>query len=145
MRFWDSSAIVPLIVEEPATKDATLWIAEDSEMTVWTLTPIEIVSALERRVREGTLKELEAIAAEDLGLELLKSAHEIAALEPAKGLARRILRTHPLRAADSLQLAAAILWAEGAPEGAVVHTFDHRLGRAALREGFTVIPRPPDI
>ena len=142
MRFWDTSAIVPLVIEEPGTALANGWIHEDSELVVWTFTPVEIVSAMQRRVREGTLGERIALAAEDLSIELLEGAHEIAAIEPAKSLARRLLRTHPLRSADALQLAAALLWAEGSAAGSTFHTFDHRLGMAARREGFHVTPEP---
>ena len=145
MRFWDSSAVVPLVIDEPASSEAAAWLREDSDMVVWTLTSIEVISAMERRVREGALGEREALAAEDLSLELLEGAHEIVAIEPAKALARRLLRTHPLRAADALQLAAALLWSEGEPEGAVLHTLDSRLGLAARREGFRVAPEPAPV
>jgi hypothetical protein len=138
MRFWDTSAIMPLVIEEPLSTLTTGWLEEDPSVVVWTLTPIEIVSALERRVREGGLGEREALAAEDLSQALLESASEITAVEQAKPLARRLLRTHPLRAADALQLAAALLWAEGFPSGAILHTFDRRLALAAAREGFRV-------
>ena len=63
-------------------------------------------------------------------------------VERTKALARRLLRVHTLRAADALQLAAALAWADGHPEGLVLHTFDRRLGEAAEREGFRVIPAP---
>ena len=63
-------------------------------------------------------------------------------VERVKASARRLLRLHPLRAADALQLGAALAWADGAPEGLIVHTFDRRLAAAAEREGFRVIPSP---
>jgi uncharacterized protein len=138
MRFWDSSAIVPLVVTETTSAQAESWLAQDDELVVWTLTSVELVSAMRRRVREGTLGEQEAIEGENLLLELLDAAHEITAVEPAKAIARRLLRTHLLRAADALQLAAALLWTEGRPDGAVLHTLDQRLATAASREGFRV-------
>jgi hypothetical protein len=49
--------------------------------------------------------------------------------------ALRLLRVHTLRAADALQLAAALEWA-GAPTDADFVTFDDRLREAAVREGF---------
>jgi hypothetical protein len=143
MRFWDTSAIVPLVIDDPASAVTLRWLGEDPDIVVWTLTTVEIVSALERRVREGALGEREALAAEDLAQALLESAHEIGAVEATRSLARRLLRTHPLRAADALQLAAAVLWSEGSPDGAFLHTFDRRLAMAALREGFRVEPREP--
>ncbi len=50
----------------------------------------------------------------------------------------RLVRLHPLRAADALQLAAALDWMERAPDGAVFITADRQLGRAARAEGFDV-------
>jgi hypothetical protein len=62
----------------------------------------------------------------------------VAATDDAKGLARRLLRVHALRAADALQLGAALAWAEGRPAGRVLHTLDAHLAIAAEREGFLV-------
>ena len=59
-----------------------------------------------------------------------------------KALAVRLLRVHPLRGADALQLGAALVWADGAPSGLVLHTLDRRLALAAEREGFRVVPGP---
>jgi predicted nucleic acid-binding protein len=50
--------------------------------------------------------------------------------------ARRLLRVHPLRAADALQLAAAMVAAERRPSTLAVVTFDDRLLDAAAKEGF---------
>ena len=140
MRFWDSSALVPLLVRQGGSAEADRWLAEDPEVVTWTLTPVEIVSALRRLVRDGELGEREARQAEDLADELLGRTHVVADVERVKGIAIRLLRVHGLRAADSLQLAAALLWADGAPSGLVVHTHDRRLATAAEREGFVVRP-----
>jgi hypothetical protein len=56
-------------------------------------------------------------------------------------MARRLLRVHPLRAADSLQLAAAVLASEGRPSTLEFVCLDDRLGIAAQREGFRVRDR----
>jgi predicted nucleic acid-binding protein len=52
--------------------------------------------------------------------------------------ALRVLRLHPLRAADALQLAAALEWS-GSPAAGTMVTFDERLATAAAREGFAVV------
>jgi hypothetical protein len=52
--------------------------------------------------------------------------------------ARRLLRVHPLRAADALQLAAAIVAAERRPPTMTFVTLDRDLRTAAAREGFVV-------
>jgi predicted nucleic acid-binding protein len=50
-----------------------------------------------------------------------------------------LLRVHPLRAADALQLAAAIIAADSEPRSLAFVTLDDRLARAAEREGFPVV------
>ncbi len=55
--------------------------------------------------------------------------------------AGRLLRLHPLRAADALQLAAAIIACEHQPESLPLVTLDQRLAEAARREGFAVLPQ----
>jgi predicted nucleic acid-binding protein len=142
VRFWDSSALVPLIVQQTATAEAERWIAEDGAVVAWTLSFVELVSALRRQVREGGASEAIARQAEELAGELLSRAHVVSDVEGVKAIAVRLLRVHALRAADALQLGAAVAWSGGRPEGAILHTFDLRLGEAASREGFRVIPEP---
>ena len=139
MRFWDSSALVPLVVEQPGSPQAERWMAEDADAVTWTLTQVEVVSALRRLVRDGLLVERAATQAESVCDELLARSHVVTDVERAKEIARRLLRIHALRAADALQLAAALAWAEGRPAGLTLHTFDVRLALAAEREGFRVL------
>ena len=140
MRFWDSSAVVPLIVEQAASPRADDWLADDPVMVVWTLTPVEIVSAVRRLAREGALSEKEAGAAEARTDELGRSCHVVFNLEAVKVQARRLLRLHPLRTADAMQLGAALEWARGRPSGRTFLTLDKQLALAASREGFNVLP-----
>lgn len=140
MRFWDSSALVPLIVEQPRSEQAEAWLAADSDLVTWTLSGVEIVSALRRLVRDGALREPTAAAAEELAADLLRRSHVVTDVEHVKPLATRLLRVHALRAADALQLGAALAWAAGSPNDLVLHSFDERLSLAAQREGFRVVP-----
>jgi predicted nucleic acid-binding protein len=142
LRFWDSSAVVPLVVGQPASAEVERWIGEDPEAVTWTLTPVEVASALQRLVRDGALSERSAFDAESLAGELLGHTHVVTDVERVKPLACRLLRVHALRAGDALQLAAALAWADGAPNGLFLHTFDRRLALAAEREGFRVIGTP---
>jgi predicted nucleic acid-binding protein len=138
MRFWDASAVVPLILDQPASVAARRLVAEDPEMVVWWGTPVEAASALARLRREGALPldaERDALSVLDL---LGSGWHEVLPGDALRAQARRILRLHPLRAADSLQLGAALEWAGSPPSGTLV-TFDQRLGAAASREGFTIL------
>lgn len=139
MRFWDASAIVPLIVEQPATTRVTRELERDPALLVWWATRVECVSALARLDREGspgprTLETaFERLATMSIGWQ------EVEPVRPVRHTAERLLRTHPLRAADALQLAAAIVAADGDPRTLPIVTLDERLARAAEREGFPVV------
>ena len=142
MRFWDSSALVPLIVAQPTSAAVDQWLAADGAMVVWTLTSVELASAVARLAREGSIGEGAAHDAENRIEQLLAACHTVVDVEAVKAQARRLLRVHPLRAADALQLGAAWEWVIGRPAERVFHTFDGRLGLAARREGFRVLPEP---
>jgi predicted nucleic acid-binding protein len=140
MRFWDSSAIVPLCFREPAS-DAVRRIARaDEDMVVWWASRTECISAMARRRREGLLSS-EADHEARAILSLLSGQwSEVQPTEIVRERAERLLAVHPLRAADGLQLAAALVWAEESPRGLEVVCLDRNLSDAALREGFTVLP-----
>lgn len=55
--------------------------------------------------------------------------------------AERLLAAHPLRAADALQLAAALHWCQRQTTNRELVTFDIRLREAGRKEGFTILPR----
>jgi len=138
VRFWDSSALVPLLVEQDASSRAAAWVAEDEAIVLWTLTPVEVASAVRRLVRDRVLEEADARLAEARIEELVPACHVVIDVELVKALALRLLRLHPLRAFDACQLGAALHWAEGNPHGRTFHTLDARLAVAAQREGFAV-------
>jgi uncharacterized protein len=52
VRFWDTSALIPLFIEEQGTARAKSWLRTDPTVVVWTLTRVELLSALARRRRE---------------------------------------------------------------------------------------------
>jgi uncharacterized protein len=138
LRYWDSSAIIPLTVTEAST-DTMRAIAEgDPVMCVWWATQVECVSALARLEREGALTDAATTGAlERLDL-LAESWNEVQPVAAVRSTARRLLRVHALRAADALQLAAAVVAAEGQPASLAIVTLDERLAAAARREGFVV-------
>lgn len=139
MRFWDASAVVPLVVAE-APRDALLALLEaDPDMLVWWGTPVECASAIARRERDGALPLGDATAALDRLKRLGRSWHEVLPADPLRSVALRLLRVHPLRAADSLQLAAAIVAAEHEPGTLEFVSLDDRLNEAASREGFRLV------
>ena len=57
MRFWDASAIVPLLMSEPSTRQLQSLAARDPAMLVWWGTELECASAIARLEREGALDE----------------------------------------------------------------------------------------
>jgi predicted nucleic acid-binding protein len=139
MRFWDASSIVPLLVAE-STRDALLAALErDPGIVAWWGTRVECVSALARREREGALTIAEVTVALERLRALADAWQELLPAEPIRTTAERLLRVHPLRAADSLQLAAAILAAEREPSTLEFVCLDDQLGEAASREGFRVV------
>lgn len=138
MMFWDSSALVPLLVEEPASAKAQDWLDEDPGIVAWWGTPTECWSALARLRREEILTVTGESQAHGV-LDVVRSAWlEILPTDAVHERARRLLRTHPLRAADALQLAAALVWADDVAGHRIV-TFDERLALAAELEGFLVV------
>lgn len=135
MKFWDSSALVALLLQQPQTKRVRQWLEEDDELVVWWGSAVECASAIARLHRDGHLSapaERDARFLLDL---LRKSWFEVQPGDAVREQALRLLRVHSLRAADALQLAAALEWAGTPPEGGFV-TLDDRLLEAAQREGF---------
>ena len=139
MKFWDASAIVPLVTLEKETGDCRILLSEDTDIVVWFLTPVEVISALTRRLREKSLKPIEYSSAKEQLAILERAWSEVISVERVRERARRLLETHPLRAADSLKLSAALLTSEESPQGFPFVTLVRRLGSAADKEGFPVI------
>ena len=69
---------------------------------------------------------------------------EVEPIARVRQVATRLVRVHALRAADALQLAAAIVAAEDDPPSLTFVTLDDRLARAAERVGFPVLERTDD-
>ncbi len=139
VKFWDASAIIPLLVDEPQRRPLLKVLEEDPEILAWWGTPVEIASALARREREKLLAADDVEAALAVARQLADSWHEIVPSTSVRRTAERLLRAHPLRAADSLQLAAALVAADHDPTTLKLVSLDVRLATAARREGFKVI------
>lgn len=138
MRFWDSSAIVPLLVAEATTQFIQRTAQRDPAMVVWWGSRVECVSALVRQERAKSF-DPKAIAAALGRLKQLSDAwHEIEPSEMLRENAVRFLQVHALRAVDALQLAAAFAAAEGRPASLEMITLDERLAYAARKEGFVL-------
>ena len=136
MIFWDSSALVPLILDEPATEATHRLLESDASMIVWWATPVECLSAIARREKEATLQTTQAETARRSLATLAVSWNEVLASERVREHAGRLLLRHPLRSADALQLGAALTWARERPRAHALCTLDARLAVAARGEGF---------
>lgn len=139
MKFWDASAVVALLAEEASRGNLLDHLDEDPVMLVWWGTPVECTSAVARRERDRSLTTAEAALALDQLNTLADRWHEVLPSIALRNVAQRLLRVHPLRAADSLQLAAGIVAAEREPGTLDLVSLDERLNDAATREGFRVL------
>ena len=138
MRFWDASAVVPLLVPQAASPAVGAILRRDAVMVAWWGTDVECASALARLEREGRLSSA-AVTQALARLDRLRAAwHEVLPSEAVREQARRVLRAHPIRAADALQLAAAVVASGQRPSTLPVVCLDERLSEAARREGFAV-------
>jgi uncharacterized protein len=138
MTFWDSSALVPLFAAETRTRPMQSLYARDTEVVVWWGTSVECASAIARLEREGALSAVQAAASFARLDALAPSWMQIDPSDEIRESARRFLRVHPLRAADALQLAAALVAAERRPSTLAFVTCDDRLQDAAAKEGFLI-------
>ena len=139
MKYWDTSAVVPMLVDEPSSGQMRTILAQDRDVAVWWATVVECVSAIGRRERAGTTERLGAReASENLAI-LAAGWSEIPPSEGVRDDACRLVRVHDLRAADAFQLAAARAASDDHPETLPFVTLDDRLALAASREGFPVL------
>lgn len=139
MRFWDSSAILPLLLDEPGSGSVTALFRSDPSQAVWCLTEVEAVSALSRRSRKDMSAKDVDVARKTLQ-KLADSWEEVASLDAVRTRAIRLLGTHSLSAADALQLAAALVFCDERTEGLTFVCLDDRLADAARKERFPVLP-----
>ena len=136
MKFWDASAIVPLLMAEVTTRMLQGIAAADPVMLVWWGTQVECASAIARLERDGALEPPAVIEAFNRLTHLAAGWHEVDPSDVVREAAVRFLRVHPLRAADALQLAAAFVAAERRPSSLELVTLDDRLAAAGRKEGF---------
>ena len=141
MRFWDSSAIIPLCLDEPYSEIMRLLAHEDGEFALWWGTPVECSSSFARLRREGSLSGDDEQQVRRLVDQLVQCGTEVSPSEEVRATARRLLLRHPLRAADALQLAAALVWTAHKPDDLGFVCLDNCLREAARREGFSLLPQ----
>jgi predicted nucleic acid-binding protein len=140
VKFWDTSAVVPLCINEPNSKSVRSILTRDSLMVVWWTTRTQCVSALMRQTREGSLRNEDERQARQVLGQLADAWAEIQPTEILRATAERLLAVHTLRAADAFQLAAAIHWCQRQTTNMEFVSFDSRLRDAGHKEGFILLP-----
>ena len=140
MKFWDSSAIIPLCLKEQMSEMLKRLTKSDEDLIVGWATRVECLSALSRRRREGMLNTDAELKAKAILSVLSAEWSEVQPSELVRQRAERLLSIHSLRSADAFQLAAALIWAQESPPGLEIVCLDQNLREAAHKEGFTILP-----
>ena len=139
MRYWDSSALLPLLAQENDTERRREQLQADPQIVTWWGSRIECASALNRLHREAFLDDgpFERVLGD---LETLSSGWiEIQATEKLRQRALRLLRLHSLHAADAMHLASALIACGESPQTLHFLCGDSRLNDAARKEGFPLL------
>ena len=139
MRFWDASALVPLLVRQHASLRMRAHYRSHPVVAAWWGSRVECESAVSRLERGGQMERRSAAAARQRLDRFAAGWHEVQPVDRVRDSARRLLRVHDLRAADALQLAAALAACEGHPASLGFVCLDDRLAAAAEREGFPIL------
>ncbi|MGH7549959.1 MAG: type II toxin-antitoxin system VapC family toxin [Gemmatimonadota bacterium] len=139
MIFWDASALVPLFILQPNSDKLERALRQRSPVGIWWGSVVECWSAFARLRREGILRPDEEAQARERLKEFQRRSDEIAPSEEIRRLSGTLLLRHPLRAADSLQLAAALIYS-GTPASGDFFSLDVRLKEAARLEGLSPLP-----
>jgi len=140
MMFWDSSGLVSLLLADAHSARAEQLLQQDPQITVWWASTIECEGALARTLRLGGT-DLPVIDQAQARLNYLAQLWlEVGPKEEVRHTARRLIRIHDLRAADSEQLAAALVACNQQAATLPFVCFDRRLRAAARAEGFMIYP-----
>ena len=136
--FWDSSALVPLCVRQKPSPTVRR-LLKQYQIVVWWATPIEMRSAFERLLRMGELNLPDHATAVRRLEKLRRSWREMQPSEPLRSQAEILLTNYSLKAADSLQLAAAWVWASGTPQACAFISGEAQLLEAARKLEFETV------
>lgn len=136
--FWDTSALLPLFVRQ-TNSSQVIELYREHAVIVWWATRIEIMSALARLLRVSQISTADFTKARKSANDLFASWSVIVPSDALRATAIGLVEKYDLRAADSLQLAAALVWCGHAPSNRLFLTGDHRLQDAALLTGFNAM------
>lgn|SRR5438045_270623 len=138
MAFWDASALVPLCVYQTASTQAHAYIRKLAPI-VWWGSMVEVHSAISRLNRTGELTHIEKKGALARLAKLSRGWREILPVDQVRNLATQLLDIHELKAADALQLAAALTWCQQRTSKTNFVCGDQKLAQAAKTAGFFVL------
>jgi len=141
MRFFDASALAKRYIRAEGTSDVNRWLRESRPATC-RLTEAELSSAFARRVREGTMSAAARVAALGRMHDDLSKIQVVELVSVVVSRVHDLLARYPLRAADSLQLAAALSLGHGLGRPIEFVVYDERLADAARAEQLRVLPGP---
>jgi predicted nucleic acid-binding protein len=146
VKFWDSSALVQIYIEQGFSKRLRELYVEEPRIAVWWGAQTECVRAFCHLHRRGEFGRDAALAERtlDLLLGLLgndwQTWNEIEPTDTVRKHANEVARRHGLRSMDAMQLGAALAAADGNPAGIGFVCCDDRLVQAAKAEGFHLVP-----
>src|SRR5579864_3100734 len=124
--FWDASALVPLCVRQTLTPQ-TISLYQRYDIVIWWATPVEIASALARLLRMKQLDSQDWVKASRLAENLSGLWSVIQPSERLRATSMQLVDRYDLRAADSFQLAAALVWSDHTPQGRIFLAADQKL------------------
>ena len=137
--FWDTSALVPLCCRQAASLRARQLRRNYARVAVWWGCQVEAHSALQR-LRAGSLLSAGELQWGSQRLEVMCGGWlEVKPVEKVRVLAVTLPAVYSLRALDSFQLAAALVWCQERPRQRHFVCFDEKLAEAAGKAGFTVV------
>ena len=123
-----------LCPSEQYARAVTLY--KSCDAVVWWTTPVEIASALARLMRMKQLDSSDWTKARKLAAALAEAWSVIQPSDAVRAKGIQLVDRYDLRAADALQLAAALEWCEDAPRDRIFLTADQKLREAAMLSGF---------
>jgi hypothetical protein len=114
-------------------------------MAFWWGSPLGWWESLLGAQRQGRISAAGLQQARGVLDHLRTGAFEVQPTEELRARALRLLAVHPLRAAEALELAAALVWCRERPQGASFVSLHPPLRLAAALEGFRVLPYADEV
>ncbi|WP_420621400.1 type II toxin-antitoxin system VapC family toxin [Candidatus Poriferisodalis sp.] len=135
--YFDASALVKLIVDEPGSEIAeAIWDGCDAAVSS-RLAFAEVCAALAAAGRRGDLDETEVVDCEQRWQQIWASVQPVELSERVEQSAGQLARRHRLRGADAVHLASALVLDTA---DLVVAVWDRRLHDGAVAEHLAVVP-----